>query len=151
MQSNCFPNPDKNSLLLKWINGLSTTCLSSHVKWEASHLLWGVWMLWCVKTIAPTAPTIIWWFIVILSVWASAFFLDLYFPAHCGTFLSCIFAYALSQPQKELSDVQICLRDDVNQEALLRLWCPVHLNRQSCHQWPIPVVCSAVCSLFSSA
>lgn len=30
-----FPNPDKSSWLLKWINVLSTICLSSHVQHQA--------------------------------------------------------------------------------------------------------------------
>lgn len=97
------------------------SCAASNVcmailKWEASRLLWGVCMLWCVKT----APTTIWWFIVILSVWASALFSDLYFPAPCGSFLLCVgffFCLLFVTTIKELSKSLICLWN-IKQEAL---------------------------------
>lgn len=111
------PSTDKNSKLLKWINGVSTTAASNVcmavLKWEGSHLLRGVCTLWCVKT----APTIIWWFIVIPPVWASALFSDLYLPAPRGSFLLCILCLRFVTATKELSNSLICFRN-VNQEAL---------------------------------
>lgn len=94
------------------------SCAASNVctavlKWEAYHLLWGVCTLWCVKT----ATTIIWWFIVILPVWASALFSDLYFQAPCGSFLLSILFLRFVTAAKELSNSLICFWK-VNQEAL---------------------------------
>ncbi len=103
-----FPNPDKNSRLLKWINGLSTICLSSHVQHQTcvhghfkmrgiSFTVRGLHAVMCEDDSSESTH-------YYLMIYCNSFRMGIrfvfrsYFPAPRGSFLSCIFAYALSQP-----------------------------------------------------
>lgn len=122
------PNPDKNSKLLKWINGVSTICLSSHVQHQTcvhghfkvrgvSFTVRGLHAVMCEDDGSDSTH-------YYLMIYCNSFTMGICFVFRSSLpsspWLSPVMYFCLRfvSAIKELSNTPIGLRDDVNQEAL---------------------------------